>query len=288
MKGMYVTTARQGNSGVPGSLVQKEQFQALLVRCRLAVEAGPPEAAITTRGRRRTGLSQERTASLLGVSVRSYGDFERGLTRSEPEFLDRVATVLHMSAHERHVMFLQATGQEPPQPFTRQLTSVPAYQLALDSSALPGYLSNRCWDIELTNQAFRDIWAGKKLPANVLRYILMSEEAREDPLIDWEAGWALPFLRQQRAALAASPWEPGLVELQRELEAAARTDAPLRQLMERSPEDEYVHPNGDTRLINHPKWGTTRITLLMTRPLDAASAHRFVWMVPPKPVDQMP
>ncbi|MET9611815.1 helix-turn-helix domain-containing protein [Kitasatospora indigofera] len=285
---MQVTTARQGNSGMPGSPVQKEQFQALLVRCRLAVEAGPPEAAITTRGRRSTGLSQERTASQLGVSVRSYGDFERGLTRAEPELLERVASVLHMSAHERHAMFLLATQQEPPQPFTAQLTSVPAYQLALDASVLPGYLSNRCWDIELTNQAFRDIWVGKELPTNVLRYILINTEAREDVLMDWETGWALPFLRQQRAALAASPWEPGLVELQRELDDATRTDLPLRELVERSMEDEYVHPNGDTRLINHPQWGPTRITLLMTRPLDAASGHRFVWLVPPKPIDQMP
>ncbi|MFB8241678.1 helix-turn-helix domain-containing protein [Kitasatospora purpeofusca] len=280
-----MTSARQG---IVGALDQKEQFQALLVRCRTAVEAGPPAAAITTRGRRRTGLSQERTASILGVSVRSYGDFERGLTRAEPEFLDRVASVLHMTAHERHVMFLLATGQEPPQPFTSQLSSVPAYQLALDSSVLPGYLSNRCWDIELTNQAFRDIWAGKELPTNVLRYILMSKQAREDVLLDWDAGWALPFLRQQRAALNASPWEPGLVELQRELEDAADADKPLRKLMKRSMDDEYVHPNGDTRLIRHPEWGPTRITLLMTRPLDAASGHRFVWLVPPKPIDQMP
>ncbi|MFE2727117.1 helix-turn-helix domain-containing protein [Kitasatospora sp. NPDC059327] len=281
---MQVTTERQGNGGAPD---QKEQFQALLVRCRNAVEAGPPAAAITTRGRRR-GLSQERTASMLGVSVRSYGDFERGLTRAEPEFLDRVASVLHMSAHERHAMFLLSTGQEPPQPFTSQLTSVPAYQLALDSSVLPGYLSNRCWDIELTNQAFRDIWADKELPTNVLRYILMTKQARERVLLDWDEGWALPFLRQQRAALAASPWEPGLVELQRELEDVASTDRALRKLMRRSMDDEYIHPNGDTRLINHPKWGPTQITLLMTRPLDAASAHRFVWLVPPKPIDQMP
>ncbi|MEE1823869.1 helix-turn-helix domain-containing protein [Streptomyces sp. BE20] len=280
-----MTTARQVASGAPD---QKEQFQALLVRCRLAVEAGPPEAAITTRGRRRTGLSQERTASMLGVSVRSYGDFERGLIRREPEFLDRVASVLHMSAHERHVMFLLSTGQEPPQPFTRQLDSVPAYQLALDSSVLPGYLSNHCWDIELTNQAFREVWAGRELPTNVLRYILMSEEAREEVLLDWETGWALPFLRQQRAAMNTAPWAQGLIELQRELEDTARSDKRLRKLMKRSTDDEYVHPNGDTRLINHPKWGPTRITLLMTRPLDAASAYRFVWLVPPKPVDEMP
>ncbi|GHH79049.1 hypothetical protein GCM10018781_56180 [Kitasatospora indigofera] len=286
--GKYVTAARQGLSGTPGSPAQKEQFQALLVRCRLAVEAGPPEVAITTRGRRSTGLSQERTASMLGLSVRSYGDFERGLTHREPEFLDRVASVLHMSAHERHVMFLLSNGQEPPQPFTNQLDSIPAYQLALDSSVLPGYLSNRCWDIELTNQAFRDVWAGRELPTNVLRYILINKEAREHVLLDWETGWALPFLRQQRAALNTSPWEAGLVQLQHELHDAARTDKPLRKLMKHSMDDEYVHPNGDTRLIHHPKWGPTRITLLMTRPLDAASGHRFVWLVPPKPVSQMP
>ncbi|MFJ6771248.1 helix-turn-helix domain-containing protein [Kitasatospora sp. NPDC091257] len=280
-----MTIARQGNGDAPD---QKEQFQALLVRCRADVEAGPPEAAVTTRGRRHAGLSQERAASMLGVSVRSYGDFERGLTRAEPDFLERVASVLHMSAHERHAMFLLATGQEPPQPFSNQLASVPAYQLALDSSVLPGYLSNRCWDIELTNQAFRDVWAGRERPTNVLRYILLTETARDTVLLDWPEGWALPFLRQQRAALAASPWERGLVELQREVEDAAYRDPVLRELMECSLDDEYIHPNGETRLINHHKWGPTQITLLMTRPLDAASGHRFVWMVPPKPVDQMP
>ncbi|MGW2540005.1 helix-turn-helix domain-containing protein [Kitasatospora sp. NPDC001574] len=271
-----------------GTSEQRERFQALLVRCRLAVEAGPPAAAITTRGRRRTGLSQERVASLLGVSVRSYGDFERGLTRAEPEFMDRVAEILKMSEHERHAMFLLSTGQEPPQPFTSTLASVPAYQLALDSSVLPGYLSNRCWDIELTNQPFRDIWPDEEVPTNVLRYILMNPGARDTVLLEWEHGWALPFLRQQRAALQAARWETGLVELQRELEEAANEDRALRRLMQRSLDDEYIHPNGDTRILRHPEWGPTRFTLLMTRPLDAASAHRFVWLVPPRPVGQMP
>ncbi|MFF2619755.1 helix-turn-helix domain-containing protein [Kitasatospora sp. NPDC058046] len=280
-----MTTAPQGNGSTPD---QKEQFQALLARCRAAVEADSPGGAATTRGRRHAGLSQERAASMLGMSVRSYGDFERGLTRAEPEFLDRVASVLRMSAHERHAMFLLATGQEPPQPFSNQLASVPAYQLALDSSVLPGYLSNRCWDIELTNQAYRDIWAGTEVPTNVLRYILFNKAARDTVLLEWRDGWALPFLRQLRAAMAASPWELGLVELHRELEDVARRDPALPELMERSLDDEYIHPNGETRLIHHPMWGPTRITLLMTRPLDAASGHRFVWMVPPKPVDQMP
>lgn len=281
-------TAGQGNNEATALPDQKELFQALLARCRRAVDAGPPAEAITTRGRRRTGLSQERTASMLGVSVRSYGDFERGLVRWEPEDMDRVATTLQMSAHERHAMFLLATGQEPPQPFTSQLTSVPAYQLALDSSVLPGYLSNRSWDIELTNQAFRESWAETEPPDNVMRYILLNKDVRDTILLDWDTGWALPFLRQLRAALAVSPWDPGLAELQRELEGAVATDAPLRELLELSMDDEYIHPNGDTRLFNHPTWGPTLITLLMTRPLDAASGYRFVFLVPPKPVDQMP
>lgn len=261
----------------------RKKLQALLVRCRRRVEAGSPAVAVGARGPRLQGLSQEAAAALLGVSARWYGEFERGRIKNHaPGFLERVPAVLHMTTHEREMMFLLTTGQQPPRP-DGNLPLDPTWQAALNASSLPGYVSNSTWDIEMWNPAFEAIWDEGDLPTNTVRFLLLNQRAREKYLPNWRDGWALQILRQLRAAQVHFSWERGLDELHDEVQAAVQTDSELRAVWEKAGESEYVHPIGDTRILRHREWGETEITLLMTRPLDAASGHRIVWIVPNDP-----
>lgn len=251
---------------------REQQLRDLLVHCR----------------QQANGLSQEAVAQRLGVSARWYGAFERGETqRHQPDFLSRVSSELKMSPPQRLTFYMLQTGHEPLRPAEGELTLAPEWQGALDASIFPGYVSGRGWDIEATNKAFRGIWGEGRQPSNVMRHILLDGEVRETVLMDWATGWALPALFELRAALLASPWHEGLRLLQREVEEAASDDAQLKELLLMYPVDMQASNHGDdTRMLRHVQFGPTKITLLISRPIDAATGHRIVWLVPTRPCAQ--
>lgn len=120
-----------------------------------------------------------------------------------------------------------------------------------------------------------------------MHHILLDREARDTVLMDWATGWALPALFELRAALLASPWHEGLRLLQREVEETASDDAQLKELLLMCPVDLHSNNHGDaTRMLRHVQHGPTKITLLISRPIDAATGHRIVWLVPTRPCGQ--
>ncbi|WP_033355206.1 transcriptional regulator [Kitasatospora aureofaciens] len=228
-------------------------------------------------------MSQERAAAELGVSARWYGNLERnghdmGLTA---DVLENIATVLRMGSHDRHALFLLGSGKEPPSG-SLNFPSATIVQRLLDTSPYPGYVSDKRWDIKQTNDAWQRVWGSGPVPSNVVLYVLTEHRVRDTVLLDWADGWALPVLRQVRAALLTWPTDEGLKRLQREVETAAAQDQILGALCRKAWEEEYIHASGDTRLLNHAEWGPSEITLLMVRGLDPESGHRIVWILPPE------
>lgn len=259
-----------------------EQWQALLVRCRRSVKCGQAQMAVTTRGRRSEGMSQEVAAAELGFSARWYGILERNGhdMALDTEVLERLARVLRMSAHDRYTLFLLNTGKEPPSG-SLDFPSAAIVQAVLNTSPYPAYVSNKRWDVEQYNEAWMRVWGDGPVPSNVVLYVLTEPRVRDTVLLNWASGWALPVLRQVRAALLTWPADDGLKRLQQEVETAAAQDPVLADLCREAWNEEYIHGSGDTRLLDHAEWGPCEITLLMLRGLDPESGHRIVWILPP-------
>ncbi|MER7673130.1 hypothetical protein ABTY61_32375 [Kitasatospora sp. NPDC096128] len=227
-------------------------------------------------------MSQEVAAAELGFSARWYGILERNGhdMALDTEVLERLAGVLRMNAHDRHTLFLLNTGKEPPSG-SLDFPSAAIVQAVLNTSPYPAYVSNKRWDIEQYNEAWMRVWGDGPVPSNVVLYVLTEHRVRDTVLRNWASGWALPILRQVRAALLTWPADDGLKRLQQEVETAAAQDPVLADLCREAWNEEYIHGSGDTRLLDHAEWGPCEITLMMLRGLDPESGHRIVWIVPP-------
>ncbi|MGW0909607.1 MmyB family transcriptional regulator [Streptomyces sp. NPDC002853] len=235
----------------------KEAQQHLLRRKREAidpVELGWPQRA--GRGRRAKGLSQVQVARALHVSERTYAALERGTIASPtPELLDSVARVLRMEDRERSALYAYALGHEPPTSMDPAAgTDVPsAWRKAVRKvTGQPCYINDIAWNILAANDDFIHMFPqepGKppRLPEqNLMRWMLLREEAREHHLVDWEKRWAEPVAAKLRTTVAAHPQNENLRLLAQEV-----SDDPVAGPIYHNRNIAYVQPDGDERPMRH-------------------------------------
>ncbi|CAM5268531.1 helix-turn-helix domain-containing protein [Streptomyces xanthochromogenes] len=210
----------------------------------------------TGRGRRSAGLSQAQVAQALFVSERTYAALERGdMASPAREFLDAVAKILRMEERERTALYVYALGYEPPIPMDPLAgTNVaPAWQTAVNNvSGQPCYINDVAWNVLAANDDFVRMFPQvdaqtPRLPEqNLLRWMLLREDAREHHLVDWEKRWAAPVAAQLRTAVAAHPTNQDLQRLDKEV-----NEDPVAGPIYRNHNLAYVHPDGDTRVMRH-------------------------------------
>ncbi|MEU8964801.1 helix-turn-helix domain-containing protein [Streptomyces sp. NPDC048491] len=216
-------------------------------------ELGIPKR--TGRGRRSPGLSQAQVAQALFVTERTYGLLERGeMTAPSREFLDAVARVLRMAERERAALYIYSLGYEPPIPMDPAAGKNvgPAWQKAVNQvSGQPCYINDVAWNVLAANQDFismfpQEVGRPPRLPErNLMRWMLLREDAREHHLVDWEQQWAVPVAAQLRTAVASYPDNEDLQRLDHEV----NEDPVAGPIYRRS--IAYVHPDGDTRTMRH-------------------------------------
>ncbi len=217
------------------------------------VELGWPER--TGRGRRSPGLSQAQVAQALFTTERTYAGFERGQTTAPTtEFLDNVAKVLRMEERERTALYVYALGYEPPIPMDpcAGTNVAPAWQEAVRHvSGQPCYINDVAWNVLAANDDFIRMFPqpegqSPRLPEqNLIRWMLLREDAREHHLVDWELRWAAPVAAQLRTAVAAHPENDDLQQLDKEVD-----DDPVAGPIYRN-HYAYIHPDGDARPMRH-------------------------------------
>ncbi|MFI5800427.1 helix-turn-helix domain-containing protein [Streptomyces sp. NPDC051677] len=203
-------------------------------------------------GRRSVGLSQRDVARLTGVSERWYGSLERGNEANySADFLDRLSSVLQLSRAERHVLYLRAIGRPP------ALAAVPETDAAsemddilqqfLDSqSPNPAYVSDLAWNVIGHNEPLRDWFPWAAHQANLMRWVFLSREAREQ-LVNWREDWARPYLGQIRYARVHYPQNEALRRLERDILAGSPD---LQKIWDRC--EVYEHANGGVRRLKLP------------------------------------
>ncbi|MGV2918192.1 MmyB family transcriptional regulator [Streptomyces alfalfae] len=240
----------------------KAALQQLLRWKRAQTE--PPSSgrlARSGRGSRARGLSQAQVAQLLYVSERTYAQLERGMMPCPaPDFLDRVCDVLRLQERERIALYVYALGHEPPHPQNPLAgTDVhPAWKTAVEAiKGRPCYVNDVAWNVLACNDDFIRMFPRRRgsepptgLPErNLMRYMLLCEEAREHQMVDWDTQWAVPLAAQLRTAIAANPDNEDLRRLEQEVDAD-----PVVGPIYRTPHVAYVHPNGETRKARYTEY----------------------------------
>ncbi|MGW1767165.1 helix-turn-helix domain-containing protein [Streptomyces sp. NPDC002073] len=205
--------------------------------------------ALLRQRREELGLSQEDIAARLGISVRAYGNWERGLVK---EWNDRkllsLAQALEMNDRQRFWLFRVLVDRDPPQSWRpaegSRLPEDPAqrdylrdYAALMEAVPYPSFLLDGRWDVTLTNSAFDQLFQAVRphptaLPDdNFLRFVLFHPDAAA-VLEDHEPGWCVPLLAQFATALAERPEDAGLQSIRQDIahdpfmEAAYRYGVP--------------------------------------------------------------
>jgi len=252
---------------------------ARLVRCwreRLNPDEIPGLQAGTRRRRKR--VSQEQAAALVGYSVGWLSSLERGEAQNySVDFLDRVAYTLRLSPDERTLLFLLATGHEPP-PVLSRISAMEATEVVrklLDAQPWPAYISDEAWDLVGYNQHMKTWFpwvAGHE--NNIMRWVFTYPEARQQ-LHRWDTDWGPQMLAQMRFAHARIPGNDRLTEVITEI-------LDLNQDARRLWDDPttYIHPDGDHRSLYLPFHRKVQpIELIALEPMRAPGS-RIMMLIP--------
>ncbi|GGW76328.1 MmyB family transcriptional regulator [Streptomyces griseoloalbus] len=168
-------------------------------------------------------------------------------------------------------MAYQAGGQRPaprPVPETPEAQAyLQDYAALLEAAPFPSLVVDHCWDVRLTNSAFRTLFQDVEphptaLPVdNFLRFVLFHPDAAT-VLGDHESSWCLPMLAHFAKTVERRGHDHGLQAIRRDIaqdpimEAAYRHGLPhwLRAVGEQAAEHD-----GAVRPLLHPdpRWGAT-------------------------------
>ncbi|GAA1596355.1 hypothetical protein GCM10009731_57000 [Streptomyces globosus] len=254
---------------------------------------------ILRQRREELGLSQEDLAARLRISVRAYGNWERGLVK---EWTDRkllaLAEALEMSERQCFWLFRVMVDRDPPPTWRAaadsRLPDDPAqrdylvdYAALMEAVPHPSFLVDHRWDVALTNSAFDRLFQSVRphptaLPDdNFLRFVLFHPDAAA-VLEDHEPAWCVPLMAQFAGALEAAPEDEGLRSIRQEIardpfmEAAYRYGVPHWLKTHGS---EAAERDGAVRTVRHwdPQAGLVRCRIVAesSRMLDAMGLTRI-------------
>ena len=246
-------------------------------RERLNPDEIPGLHASAMRSRRRKRVSQEQAAALIGYSVGWLSSLERGDQQNySVDFLDRVAYTLRLSPAEKTLLYLLATGHEPPVRVREStMKATETLQRILDAQPWPAYTNDEAWDLVAYNQHMQDWFpwvAGHE--NNVMRWVFTYPEARQQ-LYRWDTDWGPQMLAQMRFAHARIPGNERLTEVITEI---LQINEDARRFWDES--TTYIHPDGDNRSLYLPYHRKVQpIELIALEPMRAPGS-RIMMLIP--------
>lgn len=184
-------------------------------RSRLARPAVP--------GSRHGGFRQEDVASIVGLSLRRYGAFERGEFTPPAGMVDQVAAALQMSDAERSALHVLATGQDPPRLVTRLAQDTPRepskalLDLVAHLDPYPAALTDETWTVLHYNSAMNawaSGWYDHATPADrhLVRYLFSATAEGSLPDVRDVRQASMAMLRYQYTRNLSTPGFPRLIE----------------------------------------------------------------------------
>jgi hypothetical protein len=237
--------------------------------------------ALLEGARKEAGIvPQERLDMLVNRGVGTYRAIISGRKKT-PRFdlLAEYALALDLDEQQWTAVCNYARGQNPP--FTLYQDSgleVPAIwrDVIQGCTGHVSYVTDRAWNLLATNKAFDAIYEHLDRPTNMMRWMLLSPDARGIPgvptrpgiLTNWATDWAPYVLPQLRAARARFRRDRTLFEIERDVVAD-----PLAGPLYEERANASVHPDGDRRPQLHPLYGPGWVTICAAEPLGSAGAR---------------
>lgn len=231
----------------------------------------------TGSGRRAPGLTQQQVDVLLNRAIHTYHRLESGTYPHPPVALLRdVARLFGFDEQEWVSLCRYARDQDPPGPLDPSAgNEVPGmWQEAVEGILHPAYITDASWDMLACNTAFTDLVPGGRVPANMMRFMLLEPGGRE-VLTDWESAWVPLLVPQLRAARVARPDD----EVLRRIEREALDDPLVAPFYEEG--GAVIHPDGDERPFNHIKKGPGWLRMCAAQPLASPGARLLILMYQP-------
>jgi len=239
-----------------------------------------PELVRTGRARANADISQEDMALLTGVSLKWYGELERGNWQRNYSdvFLRRVADVFDLDDGSWRTLYQLLKQQDPPpRCLPRQHTPKPTEGIEewLSVTPIPGWLCDASWDIVYANDATHTWFDGLAAEGNYMRWMLCHPAARRQ-FDNWE-----PIAKRLLAQLTAQAARLPEVESLKSV---------LRQILDRSESASiwwarepgvWIHEDGNRRTIHLPNAPQpTTVEIISTNPL--RDCHLRTYAVLPK------
>ncbi|MEV0939692.1 MmyB family transcriptional regulator [Micromonospora wenchangensis] len=177
----------------------------------------PPDDHQVARRRRgrRSNVTQEEIAELVGVSVVWYSNLERGVRANYSDaFLDAVAGTLRLDRHERELLYLLAIGRMPsPAPAGTTPTVLgTALRQFVEGQRWATYVLDRYARVVLHNEMCESYYPWLRTDPSYPRWLFTDADARRR-LVNWDTDWAAPLLTQMRIAQALHPQDTGIAAL---------------------------------------------------------------------------
>ncbi|MET9436924.1 helix-turn-helix domain-containing protein [Streptomyces sp. NPDC006551] len=254
--------------------MNKKALQNLLRERRDLID---PEALGLTRrkagsGRRAPGLSQQQIDELTNRAQGTYNRLETG-AMSNPTigYLEQVARLLGLNEQEWVALCRYSGIGDPPGPLNQASgLEVPGvWKEAVEGIGHMAYVTDASWNLVTYNQQWVDLFPGRRIPRNTMRWMLLDQDARIT-LTDWKTAWAPLVLPQLRAGLALRPNDETL----RQIEKEVRADPDLGPLWANP--GAHMHPDGDERPLNHALEGPGYVTMCAAQPLTAPGARLII------------
>ncbi|MEU6771788.1 sulfotransferase [Streptomyces sp. NPDC046759] len=186
----------------------------------------------------------------------TYQKLENGVLVPSPELFLRVAGTLGFSDHHLRIAHLDLFKTDPVLPTG---AASPHWHRWAGSHTEMAYVCSPAGDVIAGNDAFAELFPSGAPPANMTEWALLSAEAREDVLQDWERDWAPYLLADLRLAVARHPDDPAL----QKLSDAVRNDPRTRHI-----EDAPIGIGDEARQLRHARRGVVTVRVLAAHTKD--------------------
>ncbi|QEU96950.1 hypothetical protein [Streptomyces kanamyceticus] len=135
------------------------------------------------------------------------------------------------------------------------------------------YITDRHWNLVAHNADFEALFLPGGKPSNVMRWMLLDEQARTVTLTNWAEDWAPVVCPALREAAAQNPADPELIDLATDV----RLDPVVGPIYKATGTTRALHPDGVVRPIHHAVRGPGWVVVSAANPLTQIDA-RVVFM----------
>ncbi|MFE0701599.1 helix-turn-helix domain-containing protein [Streptomyces sp. NPDC058872] len=225
-------------------------------------------------GRRAAGLSQEQMDVLLTRTPGTYNRFENGqLFNPGVDLLTAVARTLRLDEQEWAFLWLITRKENPPHALhgsSAMSVTVGSWQRVVDQiSGALAYVSDAEFNVIVHNEDFRRLFPRGQAPGNIMRWMLLSFEARTDVLMHWETHWAPAIMPHLKRSVELRPENPALGRLAYDV----LNDPVAGPLYRDHAAVPIPHFDGSELPICHAVHGPGRLTTYLAEPVTAPGAR---------------